>query len=1118
MPIKGGEDEKPRFSTGGDATPKYKPSAKEDSMVVYVPPPDPLDPEPTVQFARLRFYHNEGETTSIPVRTSFGYARTINVEIELLLASTATIVDDWDFVGRPDLTAAVQATRRFTLSFAPYEQLILQPVQIVDDLLAETTEFFSFRIVRAWTTNNNGGVSELAISGNNFFGVVINQSDQPSAPDINFSTAGISVQEGASSVELKVTSSEPATQQITGTITVTPGTGVQSSEYTIPTSYTIDVGETEYVVQVDIGTDVEVEGNEIITLTLGAPSFGNLGSTTTCIVTIIDATILPEIAWAGTNWAVPEGGVGVDTEVVRQIVITNTNELNQANGAALHSGFDVELMFDGSQSSNPATPGRFDGADFYVRGSTVIGFPPGVSSRNVKYVIRGDGDIEANEEIYSVLTKPVGCTIRENGSTQVGTILNDDSVGGGENLRPGFYYKSGTFHPRDADGNLNPTQTVTIVVELNEAYAASNVIVDYEVYEAINCSPSHHGMSATGQITIPAGDLYGFLDVDVDPSAMTGNQRVFVVELTSTSHGQIDAINAKWVGIICGDADTEDLIPPQPAIPGTDDIRVWADRFRVSPFSVDIPIPAGKEPIAYACMHVGDVTPSKRNYTALWEAKNGAITDRKWLQEKTLVVVRVMEDLTSASTQKLAFGKLETFDFEASIELGDFGIPSGFAGDHYGAKDLLIIGDGGTPKKINGITSNNQNDAHWGSCTGSGCPDPPVVTTDMWVDNIQFRNLRFVPPPCRVTVVDNVGYSGARADQDGIWHFYDCVWDNSNCVGAQCPDGMGGIATGISHGNFRFQMRMNSRQSLRMEGNTFTQGQEHCIYANSIGALALIYNNTAPETANGGTGRSFCQFVNRPPESGDQIACGLIAVVNNTTQSNGWMMDTGAKDITIASGFQGDVFIVGNSHTGHLQEPGQNENNRGLVGIVMSEGAGTGAPSGGYAFLYPLVSSYWAAFSFVRIKGEDANLVTTDEWNGSPYLLNGCAYLEIHGWTFTLTPPLGPRACAIFNDSLGPLQGPLYDQRYREITAGRWTTPPSYPFTWGHKSFPNRPGGVSFHGAADPPYNFLSVSQNVGFSNIWATHKRFNSSFFSGTNFNSLTEAQINAYDGSDPL
>jgi len=1021
----------------------------------YNPPP------PSVRFVtnQVQVEENVG-LLNIQLGLNYGYPEGVLVRVQQVLLDAFNGMRlerdvDWTWSGTatdPNISQVY---------FAPGALTANLQILIINDIAEETIEATAFQIIEVLTmvSGTNEPITG-GISGVNECILYVGASDTVGAPVVTLSATTISVAEGQTSNELRVQVSEAQLVAITGNLIVTPLTA-GSGDYSIPATYTIPAGQTSAPIPITATADGELEVVELVHVQLDTPSFGTLGTPILCSVAIFDNSPQPIVEWQVISSQFVENQAPPFIDV--QVVISNANEVPN------HTGCVVEVNFSGS-----ATPG----VDYFIQSSTTIGFAPGQFIRSIRLSINPDTDVEPDETVIMQLVNPDGCAIGQH-NVHTLTIINDDQATGGAFLRPSLYYPSEVFHIGG--------ETRTIVVDLGAVFE-DPVTISYEVWEGPNTDPFDHGLSATGNFASAGGSRYAFQNITVPASSTVGNQKRFIVNLTATTNGEL-GLNTRFVGIIQGDSDIEDLIPPRPVVPGTDDLRVWKNRYRIGPaFGADIVIPAGVESIGWALRH-------NNNYQALWGPKNPVYP--KWFQEGVPVVVRVMEDVKDNSSLPigLGVGAGHSVFGEEWIALGN---PSSGGNVISGARDLIIIGDGPSPKQVRGFNISATDG--W-----EGNQNTNVAWPTMAVDNIQFRNLEFIPVFDTRDVTGSTFQNPLQKDHHGLVHVYDCNWNEADAL-------LGGP---ISAGNFKQGMRVNTHMSLRIEGCTM-KGHEHSAYLDRMTGLCLFYNNNSPGFANSGNGRTMIQIVARPNEfGGGGPGHGLVAVVNNTTTNNGWRRDTGAKDISVY-GHNGEVYMVGNLHNGHLQENVNgvpvNINNRGFVGILMS-----GNQDGIYTFLFPLLSGYWAGFKNVEWRDNTFDLVTSDVWNSTPFSFNGCANLVIGNWTVIARPPLAGRDIFQFNaSSVASASQYIWDPNANTVVASDWTTPAG--FSWSYGRFPNRPDSITYVGGPlSMGYGTYMAQASKSFGSFrYGSHGRLQNSPFETQVFSTFPTTSIDAYNGRD--
>ena len=112
-------------------------------------------------------------------------------------------------------------------------------------------------------------------------------NDDEAVPEVQFSTANVSVDEDAGQVMLEVILSGPSDQPVTVDVTSNDGTAVSGDDYTaVSTSLTFYPMLTSQAVYVMINHDSETEGDETFFVTLSSPGGAVLGETAATTVTI----------------------------------------------------------------------------------------------------------------------------------------------------------------------------------------------------------------------------------------------------------------------------------------------------------------------------------------------------------------------------------------------------------------------------------------------------------------------------------------------------------------------------------------------------------------------------------------------------------------------------------------------------------------------------------------------------------------------------------------------------------------------------------------------------------------------------------------------------------------
>ena len=211
-----------------------------------------------------------------------------------------------------------------------------------------------------------------------------------------------------------VTLSAAAKKQVTVPYTL-GGTATSGTDYEAhgaSPSLTIAVGDTSATITVAINGDVEDEGNETVTVTLGTPTNATLkagSSTASGTITDDEAEELPEITVSDAASTL-EGNTDSGGELRFPVTLT--------------TGVDepVVLFFSIGGSAT-------EGIDFVAQGTSPhLEIPANTEASEIVLSLIGDAEDEGDEVVEITLNESVlsDYEIAENGGTAIGTIVNDD--------------------------------------------------------------------------------------------------------------------------------------------------------------------------------------------------------------------------------------------------------------------------------------------------------------------------------------------------------------------------------------------------------------------------------------------------------------------------------------------------------------------------------------------------------------------------------------------------------------------------------------------------------------------------------------------------------------------
>ena len=354
-------------------------------------------------------------------------------------------------------------------------------------------------------------------------------------------------------------------------------------------------------------------------------------------------------------------------------------------------------------------------------------------------------------------------------------------------VKPSFYFQSEVFgHPDPANTELNIFER-QIVVDIGGPRGgvfAEDVTITFDLYSptAVRGLDYEFPGRPTGPITvtIPAFQQQVRFPVRALPFGLAGTQQHFVLEMVSTTHGEIGSWTPsrynRWTGVLLGAADIEGLIPALTT--PSDDYQVYADRIEDLVHGITIPLPLNVT-AAEIQQHYGSASPSGSSTTLLhsmsggsgdellngaaiaanlaqkvWLDRNGgsfgtvslrdgsAITSRtqiqnnggkiapavKWLDEGTPVVVRVMETSSASVLPQIVFGGQKDWNNKRP--------------DHISWGDHIVIGTTPAGMTSSGAPASSATSGSlgssasalpaWGSATRSGTSGTTSSTTSTW--------------------------------------------------------------------------------------------------------------------------------------------------------------------------------------------------------------------------------------------------------------------------------------------------------------------------------------------------------------------------------------------------
>jgi hypothetical protein len=219
-----------------------------------------------------------------------------------------------------------------------------------------------------------------------------------------FNAASYTVGESGSAT-ITVTRTSSTTAQ-SATVSTSDGTALDKTDYTrVSRTLTFGVGVTSQTVSVPILTDLLVEGDESLNLTLSNPtSGGTLAAQRRAVLTITDDDSSGSLEFASLVSTVGEAA-GTATITVRRI-----------------GGIAGSVSVTVQTSNNTAT----SGGDYTAVVSTVLTFVGEQTSAAFTVQIGNDTLVEGSESLNLTLTNPTGGATLGDARRAVLTILDDE--------------------------------------------------------------------------------------------------------------------------------------------------------------------------------------------------------------------------------------------------------------------------------------------------------------------------------------------------------------------------------------------------------------------------------------------------------------------------------------------------------------------------------------------------------------------------------------------------------------------------------------------------------------------------------------------------------------------
>ncbi len=336
-----------------------------------------------------------------PIEFSFGTgsgATTAVFTVGLSQASAQAVTVQYATANGTATAGSDYTAASGTVTFAPGETSRTVAVQVVRDLVAESTETFTLQLSQAVgaSLTRSGAIA------------TIQDDDAATVPSPSVSIGNVSLNEGNSgttTARFTVTLSAAASSPVTVVYATANGTATAGSDYTAKSgTISFAVGETSKTIDVVLAGDTQVEADETFVVRLSAASGATIATAQATGTILNDDQPPPPPTLSIGNATVTEGNSGTTSMVF-------TVTLSQASTSAVTVRY---VTADGTATA---------GSDYDAASGTLT-FAAGATTATVTVAVRGDTLVEGAEGFRVLLSNATGATIAS--GTATGTITDDD--------------------------------------------------------------------------------------------------------------------------------------------------------------------------------------------------------------------------------------------------------------------------------------------------------------------------------------------------------------------------------------------------------------------------------------------------------------------------------------------------------------------------------------------------------------------------------------------------------------------------------------------------------------------------------------------------------------------
>ncbi len=461
------------------------------------------DPDPATSFLDIRSENaakDEGDSGTTDF--TFTVTRSGNT------SGTSSV--DWTTSGGADAADFGGSLPGGTVNFAAGENSKTITVEVAGDTDYEDNEFFSVLL-----SNPSAGAEITSASA---WGTIIN--DDPTPPATFFAIAAEdAVKDEGDTATTDFTFTVTRAGDTTGAGSVdwtVSGADVDAADFggTLPSgTINFSSGETSRTVSISVKGEIDIEEDEVFTVTLSNASAGSEITTATA-----EGTILND-----------------DFPVTHGYFSIGALDAVKTEGDAGTTAFTFTVVRSGglgyTDTVDYAVTGAVDGADFLggTLPSGTITFDPDDFSKTLTLEVAGDLDFEADETFTVTLFNPSELTVITTPSAE-GTILNDDVAS------PVTFL---AIAAEDAVKGEGDTGTTSFTFTATRSGDTSGVgTVDWAVSGgAVDGADFVDGVLPSGTVSFAAGETSKTITVEAGGDSVLEDDEDFTVTLSNPSEG-----------------------------------------------------------------------------------------------------------------------------------------------------------------------------------------------------------------------------------------------------------------------------------------------------------------------------------------------------------------------------------------------------------------------------------------------------------------------------------------------------------------------------------------------------------------------------------------------------